>query len=132
LYKSFAEFLEKILEDNKHNWEAIYEELKKFLKRISDEENKPTYGLHRKKQMPFFRVFQAELYENGELSEETIGTLVNLTQHLTLLLESELKLTGFWEPTKFTAQNRLKGEIQKLLLSPEYFTMPNMMSKVNS
>jgi type I restriction enzyme R subunit len=132
LYKSFAEFLEKILEDNKHNWEEIYAELKKFLKRISDEENKPTYGLHRKKQMPFFRVFQAELYSNEELSEENISTLVNLTQHLTLLLESELKLTGFWEATKLTAQNRLKGEIQKLLVSPDYFTLPNMMSKANA
>jgi len=132
LYKSFAEFLEKILEDNKNNWEAIYEELKKFLRRISEEENKPTYGLHRKKQMPFFRILQSELYSSEELSEEQIGILVNLTQHLTLLLESELKLTGFWESSKLTAQNRLKGEIQKLLISKEYFTLPNMMGKANA
>ncbi len=132
LYKSFAEFLEKILEDNKHNWEAIYEELKKFLKQISDEENKPSYGLHRKKQMPFFRILKSELYNTEDLSEDMIGALVNITQHLTLLLEGELKLTGFWEPSKLTAQNRLKGEIQKLLVSPENYKLPNMLAKLQA
>lgn len=132
LYSSFAEYLEKILEDNKHNWDAIYEELKKFLKRIREEENKPTYGLHRKKQMPFFRLFKKELYDTDQLTEEQISTLVNLTQHLTNLLERELKLNGFWEPSKLTAQNRLKGEIQKLLLSKENYQLPNMIQKVQA
>jgi type I restriction enzyme R subunit len=132
LYRSFAEFLEKILEDNELNWNAIYEELKKFMKRIKEEENKPTFGLHRKKQMPLFRIFQSELYDNKELSEEQIGVLVNLTQHLTNLLERELKLNGFWDAAKLTAQNRLKGEIQRLLLSPENFTLPNMVTKTQA
>lgn len=132
LYKSFAEFLEKILEENQHNWDAIYEELKKFLKRIKEEENKPTYGLHRKKQMPFFRLFQNELYDTKDLTEEQISTLVNLTQHLTNLLERELRLNGFWDATKLMAQNRLKGEIQKLLLSPENINLPNMAKKLQA
>ncbi len=132
LYKSLAEFLERILEENQHNWDAIYEELKKFLKQIREEENKPTYGLHRKKQMPFFRLFKSELYDSQDLTEEQIATLVNLTQHLSNLLETELELNGFWEPSKLTAQNRLKGEIQKLLLSPDNFQLPNMVSKVQA
>jgi len=132
LYRSLAEILEKILEDNKLNWDNIYEELKKFLKQIKDEENKPTYGLHRKKQMPFFRLFKKELYETKELTEEQIGALVNMTQHLTNLLERELQLNGFWESSKLTAQNRLKGEIQKLLLSPDNFQLPNMLLKVQA
>jgi len=127
-----AEFLERILEENQHNWDAIYEELKKFLKQIREEENKPTYGLHRKKQMPFFRLFKKELYDSQDLTEEQIATLVNLTQHLSNLLETELELNGFWEPSKLTAQNRLKGEIQKLLLSPDNFQLPNMVSKVQA
>lgn len=129
LYRSLAEILEKILEDNQHNWDLVYQELKKLLDKIREEENKPTYGLHRKKQMPFFRMFQSELYGTKELTEEQIGVLVNLTQHLTNLLERELQLNGFWEPAKLTAQNRLKGEIQKLLLSPENVILPNMMQQ---
>jgi len=132
LYRSLAEFLEKILEDNELNWNAIYEELKKFMKRIKEEENKPTFGLHRKKQMPFFRIFQNELYDTKDLTEEQISILVNLTQHLTNLLERELQLNGFWDAAKLTAQNRLKGEIQKLLLSPENFTLPNMVAKTQA
>ncbi|MEZ4924816.1 MAG: HsdR family type I site-specific deoxyribonuclease [Saprospiraceae bacterium] len=132
LYKSFAEFLERILEENQHNWDAIYDELKKFLKRIREEENKPTYGLHRKKQMPFYRLFQNELYDTKDLTEEQISTLVNLTQHLTNLLERELQLNGFWDATKLMAQNRLKGEIQKLLFSPENIQLPNMTAKVQA
>jgi type I restriction enzyme R subunit len=54
---------------------------------------------------------------------------VNLTQHLSVLLERELRLNGFWEATKLTAQNRLKGEIQKLILSPEHSKLPNMITK---
>jgi type I restriction enzyme, R subunit len=127
LYKSLAEILEKILEDNQHNWDLVYQELKKLLDKIREEENKPTYGLHRKKQMPFFRMFHRELYDKKELTEEQIGVLVNLTQHLTNLLEREMQLNGFWDPAKLTAQNRLKGEIQKLLLSPENLGLPNMM-----
>jgi type I restriction enzyme, R subunit len=129
LYKSFAEILEKILEDNQNNWEAIYEALKEFLKKIKDEANKPTYGLHAKKQIPFFRIFHAELYDTKELNEEQIGVLVNLTQHLTNLLEGELQLSGFWLPHRLAAQNRLKGEIQKQLLSPENVKIPNMTKK---
>lgn len=132
LYKSLAEFLERILEENQHNWDNIYEELKKFLKRIREEENKPTYGLHRKKQMPFFRLFRNELYDTKDLNEEQIAILVNLTQHLTNLLERELQLTGFWSPSKLMAQNRLKGEIQKLLLSPENIKLPNMGQKIQA
>ncbi len=130
LLKSFAEILEKILEDNANNWEAIYEALKEFLKNIKDEENKPTYGLHRKKQMPFFRILQSVLYDTKDLSEEQIGILVNITQHLTNLLERELQLNGFWESHRLTAQNRLKAEIQKLLLSPENSGLPGMIQKV--
>ncbi len=80
----------------------------------------------------FFRLFQNELYDTKDLSEEQIATLVNLTQHLTNLLERELQLNGFWDATKLMAQNRLKGEIQKLLLSPDNFKLPNMGKKIQA
>jgi type I restriction enzyme, R subunit len=131
-YKSLAQMLDKILEDSKNNWDAIYEALKEFLEKIKNEEDRPTYGLNVKKQMPFFNLLHAEIYENAELSEEQIGHLVNLTQHLTNVLETDLRLNGFWEPYKLTAQGRLKGEIKKLLLSPENSVLPNMISKVEA
>ena len=103
--------------------------LKAFLKRIKDEANKPTYGLHPKKQIPFFRIFHSELFESKELKEKEIGVLVNLTQLVTNLLENELLLSGFWLPHRLSAQSRLKGELQKLLLSPEHSPLPLMGKK---
>jgi type I restriction enzyme R subunit len=79
--------------------------------------------------LSFFRIFHAELYDTKELNEEKIDILVNLTQHLTNLLEEELQLSGFWLPHRLAAQNRLKGEIQKLLLSRENIGLPNMTKK---
>ena len=132
LYKSFAELLEEILKRYEDNWELIYEEFEKLLEKLKEEDNKPTYGLKRKKQMPFFRIFQSELFDNKDLTDDQIGVLVNLTQHITNILERELRLSGFWEPARMTAQNRLKGEIQRLLLSKDFYTLPNIFSKKNT
>ena len=62
LQASFAEALQKIFEEFRDNWNKIYEELEKLRKRIIDAGKEPTYGLHRKKQMPFFRMFKRELF----------------------------------------------------------------------
>lgn len=52
LQASFAEALARILEEFRDNWNRIYEELEKLRRRIIDAGKEPTYGLHRKKQMP--------------------------------------------------------------------------------
>ena len=62
LRASFAEALAVIFEQFRDNWNKIYEELEKLRTRIINASNEPTYGLHRKKQMPFFRMFQRELF----------------------------------------------------------------------
>ena len=54
LQASFAEALAKIMEDFQNNWTKIYEELEKLRERIRTAGKEETYGLHRKKQMPFF------------------------------------------------------------------------------
>src|SRR5882757_7092270 len=54
LQASFAEALTKIFDDFRENWNEIYEELEKLRQRIVDADKEPTYGLHRKKEMPFF------------------------------------------------------------------------------
>ena len=45
--------------------------------------------------------------------EDRISYLVDLTQQITLVIERELKLTGFWE--SIPARNKLKAEILKYL-----------------
>jgi len=132
LQASFAETLAKIFAEFRDNWQKIYEELEKLRVRIRNASKEPTYGLHRKKQMPFFRMFQRELgvvweehpsYSNNE--DERISRLVNLTQQIFNSVERELKLTGFWE--SIPARNRLKAELQKTLLQPEFMKLPDVV-----
>ncbi len=127
LFASFAQELQEILENFKGNWKAIYEELEKLREKIKNREKENTFGLDRKKQMPFFRIFKAELFGDRDLTEDEIAQNVNLTQHIFNLVSNELKLMGFWDSAP--TQAKLKSEIQKLLLSKQFNTVPNIMIK---
>ena len=81
--------------------------------------------MHRKKQMPLFRCFKREIFGDEELDDNRISGLVDLTQRIYLVVERELKLTGFWE--SIPARNKLKAEIQKVLLSPAFAKLPNVV-----
>lgn len=129
LFASFSKTLEDILVNFKGNWKIIYEELEKLRKKIKDKEQEATYGLDRKKQMPIFRIFNAELFDNRTLSEDEIAQNVNLTQHVFNLISNEIRLTGFWDSTP--AQKKLGGELQKMLLSKEFIMLPNITKKKN-
>ena len=144
LKASFAQALADIFEQFRDNWRKIYEELEKLRTRIVNARKEPTYGLHRKKQMPFFRMFRRELFgmdalgddaeepkvaepasPYGMSEEDRIGLLVDLTQKVCLAVERELYLTGFWESVP--ARNRLKAEVQKILLAPEFVSVPRIV-----
>jgi type I restriction enzyme, R subunit len=125
LFASFSKALAQILENFKGNWEKIYQELEKLREKLKNRETEATFGLDRKKQMPFFRIFHAEIFTT--LNEEQIAQNVNLTQHVFNLVRNEIQLTGFWE--SIPAQNKLKAELQKLLLSKDFYTLPNMKVK---
>lgn len=125
LQASFAEALTKILEDFQDNWNKIYAELEKLRERIRNANKEPTYGLHRKKQMPFFRMFKKELYGEAALTEDGIAAIVSLTQQVFAAVEIELKLTGFWE--SLPARNKLKADVQKILLQTEFSSLPNII-----
>jgi len=127
LQASFAEALARIFQDFRDNWKRIYEELEKLRERIINASKEPTYGLHRKKQMPFWRSFKREIYGEKALDEDEISVLVDLTQQVFLVVERELKLTGFWE--SIPARNKLKAEIQKSLIQPAYTKLPNLLQK---
>ena len=49
-----------------------------------------------------------------------------LTQKAFLVVERELKLTGFWE--SIPARNKLKAELQLVLLSPEFLKLPGLVN----
>jgi type I restriction enzyme R subunit len=144
LQASFAGALAAILEQSRENWNKIYEELEKLRNRIISASKEPTYGLHRKKQMPFFRMFQRELFGGVDTAqvpdlrrvaevpptylvtdENQISQLVDLTQKVFLPVERELKLTGFWE--SIPARNKLKADIQNVLLAPEFASVPGLV-----
>ena len=142
LQASFADALKKILADFQKNWKRIYEELEKLRQRIINARKEPTYGLHRKKQMPLFRMFRREIFgDGGRLSsaqpglaetisgftmteEDRISHLVDLTQKIFLVVERELRLTGFWE--SIPARNKLKADLQKVLLAEEFVKLPDL------
>ena len=144
LQTSFAEALRKIFEDFANNWKKIYEELEKLRQRIVDVANQPTYGLHRKKQMPIFNMLRGEILGDdtvlnpntsmaaeeptlyGMEKEERISKLVALTQELYGEIERELKLTGFWE--SIPARNKLVADLQKAILQPEFSAMPGLVN----
>ncbi|MCX6876639.1 MAG: type I restriction endonuclease subunit R [Verrucomicrobia bacterium] len=140
LQASFAEALRKILEAFANNWKKIYEELEKLRQRIVDAGKEPTYGLHRKKQMPFFRMLRREIFGEEPAAkpamaaedeaayrikeEEKISQLVALTQDLYGEIERELRLTGFWE--SIPARNKLIADLQRTLLQPGYAPLPGL------
>ena len=89
-------------------------------------EKEPTYGLHRKKQMPLFHVCsKKEIFGDAALDDDGISSLVALTQQVFADVERELKLTGFWE--SIPARNKLKADIQKTLLQPEFSELPGLV-----
>jgi type I restriction enzyme R subunit len=126
LQASFAEALAAIFAEFRDNWNRIYQELEKLRTRILNANKEPNYGLHRKKQMPFFRSFKRELFGDAELDEDAISSLVALTQQVYEIVERELRLTGFWE--SIPARNKLKAEIQKTLLSEDFSRLPGIVA----
>jgi type I restriction enzyme, R subunit len=129
LQASFSAALATILQQFKDNWQKIYEELEKLRKRIIDAANEPTYGLHKKKQMPFFRMFKSEIFGTTAINDDQISQLVDLTQQVFLIVERELKLASFWE--SIPARNKLKAEIQQILVSDTFRTLPNVVAHRN-
>lgn len=118
LYASFADALAEILRKFKDNWDEIFTRLEELRRKIMDKEKEPTYGLHRKKQMPFFRIFKKELYSNkSDLSDDDISIIVGVTKEVFDKVKLEIGSIGFWQ--NIPAQNRLKGEIVDILISED-------------
>ena len=57
--------------------------------------------------------------------EDKISHMVDLTQKTFLVVERELKLTGFWE--SIPARNKLKADLQRILLAPEFTKVSDLI-----
>ena len=126
LQASFAEALRAILEGFQSNWDEIARDLEKLRIRILNAGKEPTYGLNRKKQMPFFRALKKEAFGEGDVDENGVSSLVALTQEVYGEVERELRMIGFWE--SIPARQRLKAEIKKILLQAQYSQLPNVIT----
>ena len=133
LYASFAEALAGILLEFRHNWDEIYNRLEELRRKIMNKEKEPTYGLHSKKQMPFFRIFKKEFFGEGHKpTEDEVSLLVSLTKEVFEKVKLEIGSIGFW--ANVPAQNKLKGEIVEILLSEEQGlskTIPGLFRRRN-
>lgn len=125
LYASFTAAVEQILRDFANNWERIYQEMEKLRQRIRQAQQEPTYGLDRRRQMPIFRQLRTTLLGDSAPNEDQIGLLVDLTQQLYNALERELQLTAFWD--SIPARNKLRAELQAILLSEDFVRLPGMI-----
>ena len=69
---------------------------------------------------------QREIFGDKDLDDDEISLFVDLTQQNFLVVERELKLAGFWE--SIPARNKLKSELQKILLAPEFEKLPDLVA----
>lgn len=129
LYASFSEALLEILRSFQDNWNEVYARLEELRQRIRNAQNENTYGLNRKTQMPFFRIFKREIFGERELSEDEITTVVGLTKEIFEEVKREISLTDFWQ--RQAMQNRLKSNLQSILLNQEFGGLPGIISKYN-
>lgn len=129
LYASLAEALRALLQEFRDNWDEIYKRLQELIRRMRQTEQEPTYGLHRRKQMPFFRALRQSLYGEQTLAEEQIEPLVDLTKATYGLLVEEIKLSGFWN--SIPAQKHVGGELSKIIVSPTFKNIPGIFARRN-
>ncbi len=122
---SFAAELEQILKEYAGNWDKIYRELEKLRQKIKNAGQEPTYGLHRKKQLPFFKQLKKQFFQEQILTEEQVSLLVDLTQQIFNSIECEIKLVGFWNAVP--AQNKLRSELQAVLLAERFSDLPGIV-----
>jgi type I restriction enzyme R subunit len=109
LMSSFAEMMEAIFAEFKDNWQLIYEELEKLRRKIKETmEEEESYGLDRKREIPFFHSLKKELFGDihSKISDDETADLISLTQDVSRIIVREIQLPDFWD--KPGAKNKLR------------------------
>lgn len=127
LFASFAKEIERILTEFAGNWDAIWQEMEKLRRKLMAKEKEETHGLDRKREMPIFRALKSELFADAAMPEGQIAKLVNLTQLVFQVVQTEARQAGFWDAAP--KQSRLKGELQWILVGPDYMDFGLMWEK---
>jgi type I restriction enzyme R subunit len=101
--------------------------MEKLRQKLMAKEQEETHGLDRKRGMRIFRIIKAELFGEAPPNEDQTAKLVNLTQLVFQEVQTESRQAGFWDaPAK---QARLRGELQRVLLGPDYVNFGPMWEK---
>lgn len=115
LYASFVAQLKGILTQFRDNWNEILKHLEELRQRIRRQQQEPTYGLSRRREMPTFRILVHEIIgADAKPTEDQIGALVPITREIVDRMKLELNRADFWRNP--IAQSRLKAELQDLVL----------------
>lgn len=67
------------------------------------------------------------MWSDAQLDEDQISQNVQLTMAVFATLQTEMRLTGFWN--SIPAQNKLKEELRNTMLSQDFYKLPGMMQK---
>ena len=119
LYSRFSEKLEKMLQQYHENWELLAKELELLrIEMRQGREGEDSFGLDRKKELPFLGLLKKEIYgvkDLSELNEEQKDLLVQTTKDILERIKADTTMVDFWN--NVPAQRRLKGYIASHLLT---------------
>lgn len=130
LYARFSEKLEKVLQQYHENWEQLARELEMLrIEMRQGREGEESYGLDRRKELPFLGLLKKEVYgvaDLADLNPDQKENLVRITKDILERIKTETEMVDFWN--NVPAQRRLKGFIASHLLT-EFKSNETMFSK---
>jgi len=130
LYARFSEKLEKVLQQYHQNWEQLARELEMLrIEMRQGREGEESYGLDRRKELPFLGLLKKEVYgvaDLADLSPDQKDNLVRVTKDILERIKTETEMVDFWN--NVPAQRRLKGFIASHLLT-EFKSNETMFNK---
>src|SRR5680860_1045581 len=96
-YQKLSERLESILDELEGHWDELVEALNNLSDEIRGGRTEGTYGLDPKVQAPFLGVLRQEVGGDAGMSDEDLSRLALITVELVDHIQSEIKLTDFWQ-----------------------------------
>jgi type I restriction enzyme R subunit len=112
-FKKLSERLEEILSTLENNWDALVEQLSRFVEEVQAGRQVDETGLDPMIQAPFMAIIKEEMAGEEELSREDLERLVDITVELVGHVRDEVGIVGFWRKTE--ARNALRGWIFQYL-----------------
>lgn len=133
LFERLSEKLQRIIDQNKANWDLLVQELEAFVNEIRNgRQAENTYGFKPDSELPFMALISTEVYgefQPGALSEVDLEKLTGVTQDIIEAIRRQIGIVDFWN--NLTAQKRLKAFILSQLITT-YNRNPDFMAKQNA